>query len=90
MKHFLGLDADDKLVSTHTHKTYKTGLGGWPVEFDLDNPDSTNPGVIGFKQNMKTKTITTVFLEKGGTVRNEYFTCTTAMSHAGGAVYSAS
>ena len=57
MKHFLGLDADDKLVFTHTHKTYKTGLGGWPVEFDLDNPDSTNPGVIGFKQNMKTKTI---------------------------------
>lgn len=57
MRHFLGLDADNNLISTHTHKTYQTGLGGWAEDFDLDNPNSENPVVIGYKQRLKNKKI---------------------------------
>lgn len=57
MKAFLGLDASGNLISTHTHRTWKTGLGGWSEEFDLDNPNSANPDVAEFKAAMRNKNI---------------------------------
>jgi hypothetical protein len=54
MRHFLSYDATGLITGQHTYKDVGSQLGGWPEEFDLDNPDSTNQAVIDWKAGLGT------------------------------------
>ncbi len=54
MRHFLSYDTNGKLLGIHTYVHQPSQLGGWPADYDLENPASTNENVTAWKNGLKT------------------------------------
>jgi len=55
MRHYLGIDSTGKVVSLHTYVDSPTQMGGWPLDFDICNPDSESAWVQDWLKKIKKK-----------------------------------
>lgn len=57
MRHFLSYDSSGKLLGIHTYADGPSQLGGWPADYDLENPDTTNENVLAWKSGLKNQNV---------------------------------
>lgn len=55
MRHFLSYDANGELQGEMSFTNAKTGLRGWPDDYELDNPDSTHANTRAWVDSRKVK-----------------------------------
>lgn len=55
MRHLLSYDATGEITGIHSHRQAATGLRGWPLRFELDNPDTVEPDSRAWLDSFKKK-----------------------------------